>query len=653
MADLHSRREERDPLFFALVMSTLASTLVQVPRSYLPMDRPVVRKLAQGHDATQHAAFGEAAHIAVTLRLHEEAPYEGLDPIECEVRKRIFWLLFGYGQFHCLLNCGKCLYYPSGQIHVQFSDYVDLFLIHTPEQARKEANFSQLWEDMEKIKQEGLAKSIGVSNFMVEDLKIILETAKVLPSVNKVGAGFYSILMRSNSIHMFGKAAEPITKLCQEHGIVIASYGGLTPIVRVQDGPLNPVLASIRERLEKTRGHTVTTGQVLTKWILAKNAVVVTTTSKVSRIQEFLDVQNVPDLTAEEVKAIEAAGAKLHKRAYLRHLFGEACKREVNRALESAYIAPIFCTIAWLLLADLNYGGTSSPSTSTFDAHANAVEGGVVGGVLGLFILCGLLYGYFQWKQRLSRNRETLSSRTDTDDSALSKVEEEHSMTQVRAANGIITPGSAVPSFMGSLRRTETLVQLPETNTTSASANPANNTTALPYPTLQYYKEQQLRQNGLVNHATVESITILDHNMRPNNLVSQNGRHQRQSSTARPSSAHKVIFSTIKRVPPPKAPSQVILPSVASPITITHTHRTSSPLSPLRTVIPGRPIFPHSKPEPDLYHVAIKTHMRSSPVGQKILHMGPRLALSIIDVTKELEIFWLIRGGRGTETMMS
>ena len=47
MADLHSRREERDPLFFALVMSTLASTLVQLPRSYLPMDRPVVRKLAQ------------------------------------------------------------------------------------------------------------------------------------------------------------------------------------------------------------------------------------------------------------------------------------------------------------------------------------------------------------------------------------------------------------------------------------------------------------------------------------------------------------------------------------------------------------------------------------------------------------------------------
>jgi hypothetical protein len=47
MADLNSRREEHDPLFFALVMSTVASTLVQVPRSYVPMERPVVRRLAQ------------------------------------------------------------------------------------------------------------------------------------------------------------------------------------------------------------------------------------------------------------------------------------------------------------------------------------------------------------------------------------------------------------------------------------------------------------------------------------------------------------------------------------------------------------------------------------------------------------------------------
>ena len=53
----------------------------------------------------------------------------------------------------------------------------------------------------------------------------------------------------------------------------------------------------------------------------------------------------------------------------------------------------------------------SSPSTSTsttVSARANAVGEGVVGGTLGLFMLCALLYGYFQWKKRLARNRETL-----------------------------------------------------------------------------------------------------------------------------------------------------------------------------------------------------------------------------------------------------
>ena len=163
-------------------------------------------------------------------------------------------------------------------------DYVDLFLIHTPAQGRKENSLSQLWEGMEEVKQAGLAKSIGVSNFKVEDLKVILQSAKIVPSVNQVGPNlrFIFITWVSTPFHQIEfhpyvyKAAEPILKFCQEHGIVIESYGGMTPIVRVKDGPLDSVLASIRERLEKTRGHPVSAGQVLTKWILAKNAVVVT-----------------------------------------------------------------------------------------------------------------------------------------------------------------------------------------------------------------------------------------------------------------------------------------------------------------------------------------------------------------------------------------
>jgi hypothetical protein len=72
MADLHARREERDPLFFALVMSTVASTLVQVPRSYLPMERCVVRKLAQNcHEASRHvtiATYDPPTSMHVVIR---------------------------------------------------------------------------------------------------------------------------------------------------------------------------------------------------------------------------------------------------------------------------------------------------------------------------------------------------------------------------------------------------------------------------------------------------------------------------------------------------------------------------------------------------------------------------------------------------------
>ncbi|KIM48887.1 hypothetical protein M413DRAFT_438061 [Hebeloma cylindrosporum] len=190
--------------------------------------------------------------------------------------------------------------------------YVDLFLIHDPSPATKEGKLSQLWEGMEEVHREGLAKAIGVSNFKVEDLKVILESGKIVPAVNQI------------ELHPYvWKAAEPIVKLAQEHGIVIESYSGQTPVARVQGGPLDEVLAQIRERLEKTRGKAVTTGQVLSKWLLQKDIVVVTTTSKVERMKEFLDTETVPDLTPEETQAIDEGGAKLHKRVYMHHVFGE------------------------------------------------------------------------------------------------------------------------------------------------------------------------------------------------------------------------------------------------------------------------------------------------------------------------------------------
>ncbi|KAK0210852.1 NADP-dependent oxidoreductase domain-containing protein [Desarmillaria ectypa] len=184
-------------------------------------------------------------------------------------------------------------------------EYVDLFLIHDPTSAKGE--LKTWWKQMEEIKREGLTRSIGVSNFRVEDLKEVIEVATILPAVNQIEFHPYVF-----------KAAEPIYKYALEHKIIIASYGGLTPIVRAPGGPLDPVVSGIAERLK------ISPGQVYTKWLIQKGILVVTTTSKPARIRETLKTPDVTDLTSEDITAIEEAGGKLHKRIFMRHVFGEA-----------------------------------------------------------------------------------------------------------------------------------------------------------------------------------------------------------------------------------------------------------------------------------------------------------------------------------------
>ncbi|KAJ7097755.1 NADP-dependent oxidoreductase domain-containing protein [Mycena belliarum] len=211
---------------------------------------------------------------------------------------------------------------PSGAAQVKASlveslqklgvEYVDLFLIHSPRPLAPEDNLPKLWQAMEAVHAEGLAKSIGVSNFTVDDLMAIVPGAKTIPSVNQI------------ELHPYvWKAAEPIVKFCLEHGITPASYGGLTPLVRAAGGPVDEVLPPIVERLSKANNKPVTSAQVLGKWILQKGAIIVTTSSKENRIREYLETAKVPDLEAEEIEAIDAAAAPFHKRVFMRQVFGE------------------------------------------------------------------------------------------------------------------------------------------------------------------------------------------------------------------------------------------------------------------------------------------------------------------------------------------
>lgn len=57
----------------------------------------------------------------------------------------------------------------------------------------------------------------------------------------------------------------------RKHGILPTSYGGLTPLVRVKDGPLGPVLGEIANRLSVQSEQSVTQAQVLQLWMKKKD----------------------------------------------------------------------------------------------------------------------------------------------------------------------------------------------------------------------------------------------------------------------------------------------------------------------------------------------------------------------------------------------
>ncbi|WWC61108.1 uncharacterized protein I303_103686 [Kwoniella dejecticola CBS 10117] len=129
VADLTARRDRHDPVFFALTMSVMASTLVQIPRSLVNLDKNEVESLARkciqisrakmahmwedatpisssmvvisylegivylflGNNTAHVVATAQSNQLALALRLNEESSYDGLDMIEREIRRRIYW----------------------------------------------------------------------------------------------------------------------------------------------------------------------------------------------------------------------------------------------------------------------------------------------------------------------------------------------------------------------------------------------------------------------------------------------------------------------------------------------------------------------------------------------------------------------------------
>lgn len=157
---------------------------------------------------------------------------------------------------------------------------VDLVLIHWP--ADWKGLYLDTWKALVRLREEGRASSVGVSNFMPEHLDRIVQETGVVPVLNQI------------ELHPELPQAELRAKHA-EMGIVTQSW---TPLGQGRTFEAAPVRAAAART-------GATPAQVLLAWNLALGCVPIPRSTKRARLRENLGALSVR-LTPEEVAAIEA-----------------------------------------------------------------------------------------------------------------------------------------------------------------------------------------------------------------------------------------------------------------------------------------------------------------------------------------------------------
>ncbi|XP_054159736.1 aldose reductase C-like [Oppia nitens] len=177
-------------------------------------------------------------------------------------------------------------------------DYIDLFLVHFPmgwQEGGKDipldangltidTNISVVdtWKGMEDALRMGMVRSIGVSNFNVDQLTRLEVFAKVRPVVNLLEINPYL-------------TEDCLVRFCQKSGIQVAAY---SPLSRGNQTLLHePVLIKMALK------HHKTVPQIIFRWLIQRGIAVISTTIDSHRMHEYMDIFDFK-LSESEMKKI-------------------------------------------------------------------------------------------------------------------------------------------------------------------------------------------------------------------------------------------------------------------------------------------------------------------------------------------------------------
>ncbi|KKB09773.1 aldo/keto reductase [Devosia chinhatensis] len=161
-------------------------------------------------------------------------------------------------------------------------DYLDLFLIHWPAPAHDK--YAETWKAFVELQKQGRVRSIGVSNFLPEHIQRIIAETGVVPAVNQV------------ELHPAYQQRD-IREWHRDHDIQLECY---SPLGGKDTGLFeNPAISEIAER------HGKSAAQVIIRWHIQQNLIVLPKSSKPERAAENFDVWDFT-LSADDVARLDA-----------------------------------------------------------------------------------------------------------------------------------------------------------------------------------------------------------------------------------------------------------------------------------------------------------------------------------------------------------
>ena len=142
-------------------------------------------------------------------------------------------------------------------------DYIDLYLIHWPLKDKR----NESWRALIELQKKGLCRSIGVSNFTIDNLKELEDKFEVIPAANQV------------EFHPYHYQKD-LLEYCNSKNIIIEAYSPLVHAKRMDEERL----VAISEEIGKTPA------QILIRWAMQRGMVVLPKSVNEGRIVENFSV---------------------------------------------------------------------------------------------------------------------------------------------------------------------------------------------------------------------------------------------------------------------------------------------------------------------------------------------------------------------------